>query len=225
MSWIEVVSFALALGLGSSAHCIGMCGVFAIQAASGPGPGAFLAYVLGKMFTYGFLGALAGALGAKIIGDSISVRAWAALLAAITLILAGIFAFLPGRPLAKWTGRLTQWMAPVFAAVQTTSGIRGRFVLGAVTGFLPCGVVYVAAIQSVVSGTILKSVALMFIFGLSTFPSLAFVGFLSGKMRNLLSPRTIRFAGAGLLILIGCLTGWRALVPLLSDTGVQSCCH
>lgn len=225
MTWFEVASFAVVLGLGSSAHCIGMCGAFAIQAASGSGVGAFASYIIGKMFTYAFLGALAGTIGVGVIGDSTHARAWAALMAAVVLVCAGILAFMPGRPLSKWTNKIAQALAPLFAAFRTSSGMGGRFALGALTGFLPCGVVYVAALQSVVAGTTLKSVVLMLIFGLCTFPALAFVGYLSGRMQALLGPRAIRFAGAGLLLVVGLVTGWRAVVPLLSDSGVQSCCH
>lgn len=225
MTWLEVFSFAIALGLGSSAHCIGMCGVFAAKAATGATPGSFSAYILGKVFTYAFIGAVVGSVGAKFVGESVHSRAWAGLFAAFTLIVAGILAILPGRPLSKWTGKLGQWMAPIFAAIRTTNGIAGRFAMGAATGFLPCGIVYVAAIQGVVSGTVLKSAALMTIFGLSTTPALSFVAFLSGKMTNTMRPKTIRLAGAGFLILIGGITAWRSLMPLLSDAGAATCCH
>ena len=225
MSWPEVFSFALLLGIGSSAHCAGMCGVFAIKAASGPGRLSFLAYILGKVFTYAFLGALAGWFGARVISDSASVRAYAALIAAATLILAGILALVPNRAIAPWTRQFVRMLAPVFAAVRTNNGLSGKFALGATTGLLPCGIVYVAAVQAVLSGTIIKSVTLMGVLGLSTAPALLLVGYLSERMTSRLGPRAIRVAGAVLLIVIGSVTAWRALGPILGPAGTASCCH
>ncbi len=225
MSWAEIITFALLLGLGSSAHCAGMCGVFAMKAARGPGLLSFTAYIFGKVFTYAFLGALAGWFGARVISDSASIRAYAGLIAATTLIVAGILALFPSRAIASWTRPLVRLLAPLFAAVRTTGGLTGKFALGAATGLLPCGIVYVAAVQAVLSGTVLKSVALMGVLGLSTAPALLLVGYLSERMTSRLGPRAIRVAGAVLLIAIGSVTAWRAWGPLMGPTGAATCCH
>src|SRR5258705_12260024 len=63
-----------AAGFAGSFHCIGMCGGFACALGGDPhGQGAtlqrHLLYNLGRLSTYCFLGALAGALG-QLIGTS-----------------------------------------------------------------------------------------------------------------------------------------------------------
>ena len=59
------------IGLFGSAHCLGMCGGFALTI--GAVRPAFLStllnqlvYGVGRVFTYGFLGAAAGAVGGKL---------------------------------------------------------------------------------------------------------------------------------------------------------------
>ena len=226
MSWFEVLSFALALGLASSAHCAGMCGVFAIKAAAAPGRLSFALYILGKVFTYCFIGALAGSFGARVIRDSVAIRGYAGLTAAIFLVAAGVMALLPGRAIAPWSRQVTSWLSPLFASIRHIEGNWGRFALGAVTGLLPCGVVYLAGVQAALAGSPVKAVALMGILGLATTPSLLLVAFLSEKIGGRFGKGHVRFAGAVLLLLLGAVTAWRALAPLLIDSGnPAACCH
>ncbi len=225
MSWGEILTFAILLGLASSAHCAGMCGVFAVKAATHRHRGSFLAYVLGKAFTYAFLGALAGWFGARVLRDSNAARAYAAMGAALILIAAGLMSLLPKRRSASWTRHLSQFLKPLFSGARALTGLKGTFALGAVTGLLPCGIVYLAAVQAVLSGTIIKSIALMALVSVSTTPSLLLVGFLSGKIKSRLGPRTIQVGGAILLIAIGLSTAWRAWGPIMMEPGAATCCH
>ena len=125
---------ALLAGLAGSPHCVLMCGGFATGAAAEPG-GVWLWHA-GKLTTYAFLGALAGALGATIPGP----RWMPALVAAVflcwfALALGGLVRephlLIPG--LVRW-GR----------GAARRPGPGWRFVFGLATGFLPCGLVYSA---------------------------------------------------------------------------------
>ena len=79
----SLVASAAVAGLIGSVHCMGMCGGFAI--ACGGRLSHTLAWNVGRITTYGVLGALAGALGGVIPGPS-----WVA--GVVSLALIGWFA-------------------------------------------------------------------------------------------------------------------------------------
>ncbi|HTL11913.1 MAG TPA: sulfite exporter TauE/SafE family protein, partial [Bdellovibrionota bacterium] len=122
----------LATSLMGSAHCAAMCGPLVLSVARSPR--ALIAYHLGRLASYGILGALAGALGAGVV--DLTPATWmsrmsSALIAAV-LILFGI---------SLWRGRgVSLFRIPPrrLAGVQRASGFRPG-VTGFLSAFLPCG--------------------------------------------------------------------------------------
>jgi sulfite exporter TauE/SafE len=73
--------------------------------------------------------------------------------------------------------------------------------LGVVWGWLPCGLVYAAAVYSVSAGGGLQGALIMLMFGIGTLPAMVTVGMLSNRMIRLAQlPRVRR--GAGLVIIL-----------------------
>jgi sulfite exporter TauE/SafE len=99
----------------------------------------------------------------------------------------------------------------------------GRFTFGALNGLLPCGVVYLAALQAAATGGAARAACLMAGFGLGTLPVLGGVGALGGALRGRFTPRTLRFLGGTLLLLTGAVLIGRALLTI--SAGKPSCCH
>ena len=204
---------AFLFGIASSAHCAGMCGVFALRAG---GAGRFALYALGKSATYVVLGTMAGALGAGAVRALGGAQAWLGLAAGLLLVAAGVRLLRPGDPR---TGRVAAFLAPLGAAVESARVSGGAFVFGAATGLLPCGVVYLAAAQGAATASPVGGAISMAAFGLGTVPVLAAVALLGRGAMMRLGPSRIRTVGAFLVILTGVATSVRASIPIFADNG------
>jgi sulfite exporter TauE/SafE len=113
------------------------------------------------------------------------------------------------------------------AAVRQAGTVGGPFALGATTGLLPCGVVYLAAVEGALSASPVEGGVWMASFGLGTVPVLGVVGLLGREIVGRLGGRRLRHAGAALVIATGLFTMWRALAPVLAAGagGEVPCCH
>jgi hypothetical protein len=56
-------------------------------------------------------------------------------------------------------------------------------------------------------------------------PALAAVAVVGSGVRARIGPRALRFASAGLMLLIGLAALYRALLPLVAGGEVPRCCH
>lgn len=231
---LEAVLPGAILGLASSAHCAGMCGVFATQASgcgTGCGPGARAKglglFVLGKTCTYAFLGAVAGTAGVALGGLGTGVRATVTVLAAVALILVGIHRIHPFLTGIRFQPTLPPAAQALGRIVRNAHATGGNFAFGLAVGFIPCGVVYLAALQGVALGDAGLAVLWMIAFGIGTAPVLGVVGWLAGGLFERLSPTTLRRTGGALLLLTGLVALYRALPVILAASSGEPvpCCH
>lgn len=179
----ELVAVA-AGGFLSSAHCIGMCGGFAALVGVGRGSIAPLVarqglYNLGRIFTYAFLGALAGAAGLflsrwRVLGIApAQALAW---LAGLLMILLGLSTLGVLRYRGMPLGILGGAMARIFAGFLNARGNLGYFLAGMANGFLPCGLVYSFLALAAATGDGLGGSMVMVAFGLGTAPAMLVIG-------------------------------------------------
>jgi len=229
--WTEAVVPGFAIGIASSAHCAGMCGAFALRAGTGGrrAPLSMLLYLSGKTFTYVFLGALAGLAGAQIVDRFTGVQGWLGLAVGAVLLLAGVRLLRRPGPIKStgigaWISRVLE---PAFRFAHGAEATGGPFAVGAVTGMLPCGIVYVAAIQGAAVGTPLGGALLMAAFGAGTVPILAAIGLLGHGAVARFGASRLRVTGGILLLAAGSTGVFRALMQLLADpaAGGAVCCH
>lgn len=189
-------------GLLSGLHCVQMCGPIVL--VIGRNRSAQLAYHCGRILTYMALGALAGAAGGGLgmLGRMAGLAQGARIVSGAAMILAGIVMIgffrkpelINIRP-AGFTRRVGRLLtAP-----------RGRFAVGLMLGFLPCGLIYAALLKAMDSATALSGAGTMLAFGLGTAVGLVALGFaasFAGPWINRVAPVTVMLAGALLL--------WRA---------------
>ncbi len=211
------------LGLVSSIHCVQMCGPIVLSYSlplAGGGASqhelalAHLWYNLGRVTTYAALGALAGAAGGAIglAAHLAGIAHGGRIAAGVALIAAGVYLSGILRP-----SGLIRIDSPGIAARLARVGKRfmlsvrptGKFRLGLVLGFLPCGLVYAALLKAVDAGSALGGALTMLAFGLGTSLALGATGLASaafgwrfGRWSNALAGASIMFAGA-LLIWMG----------------------
>lgn len=194
---LTYLGFFLA-GLAGSLHCIGMCGPI-LTAIAGVDRRAeitvngqsvsqrasraahdLLWYHAGRISTYAMLGALAGALGATIreaiwLGQ---LQGWLGFATGlIAFFVAGILLF---KPVTSCSNALeltprNRSLAGAFALLRSLAQQKSpssRFLLGAIMGFIPCGLVYIMLAAVAATGHPLAASLGMIAFGLGTLPAL-----------------------------------------------------
>ena len=172
-------------GLLGSSHCIGMCGPLALalgvqQSKLHVNLGRQLLFSVGRITTYGFLGAVAGASGwwlAERPQTLVNVQSLLSIVAGLTLVwlglsTAGVLPRLTGRWLNSAPCAAASW----FKTLLTTPGAASALVAGAFTGFIPCGLVYAFVVYAASSGNVLRGWATMVAFGLGTVPLMVLAG-------------------------------------------------
>ncbi len=220
MNWL---AFFLGGFLGS-AHCIGMCGGFALAIGATrtrliPAIIAQLIYSTGRIFTYTFLGASAGAVGlalSQFTGALTMLQQTMSVVAGIFMLVIGI-STLTGFGLESMHRRfpwMTTHVTRLFSAtMQHFTHRPGRwsfFLAGLFTGFLPCGLVYAFLALAMAAGNPLESMLAMAIFGVGTIPAMVALGCGSSLMSHLTRVRIHRLA-ACFVVLLGFATIARGL--------------
>lgn len=221
----------LLAALAGSLHCIGMCGPIllaftgAMKTAAPPGPSSapsaaapppiawgLLWYHAGRVWTYGMLGLLAGYVGCCLRHSS-SLIGWqrvVGLIAGGLVVLVGValMGVIPRLRLDRSgaCGIKKIWTMPLLRSLLRQRSVTSRLLLGALMGFLPCGLVYsmLAIVASLPSP--LHAALGMVIFGVGTIPSLTAV-----LVTSHLLPAAWRAAGTRLAAILVIFTGlWMA---------------
>jgi len=204
---------AFLIGILGSGHCLGMCGGITSMLTSSipnqisqPKSRLVFSYNFGRIFSYTVIGAIVGFTGsiaAKQIGMPL----------AILRIIAALFLIFLGLYIGKWLMWLSQiekvgknfWrlispFAKHFIPVDTSLKALG---LGALWGWLPCGLVYSMLTWSLASGNAINGALIMTFFGLGTLPSLLIMSYGAIKIKTLINHIVFRKTIALSLILYG----------------------
>ncbi|MBO9551682.1 sulfite exporter TauE/SafE family protein [Pseudomonas sp.] len=208
---LPLLGSALVLGLLGGGHCLGMCGglMGALTLAIPPEQRGrrlrlLMAYNLGRILSYACAGLLLGLAGWALASSpaAMALRVVAALL----LIAMGLY-------LAGWWSGLTRiealgrglWrhIQPAASRLMPVSSVPRALLLGALWGWLPCGLVYSTLLWAASQGNAGYSAALMLAFGLGTWPILLATGLAAERVNALLRRRSVRMAGGLLVILFG----------------------
>ncbi len=212
---------ALIVGLLGGGHCVGMCGGI-VSAVSLALPGQrprvdfLLAYNAGRIASYTAAGALAGAIGASgfFMQHVLPVEQLLYALASVMLVVLGLY--LAGLwqgvlVLERLGGVLWKHIQPVSRHFLPMRSLPRALALGAVMGWLPCGLVYSVLVAALATGSVAQGALLMLAFGLGTLPTLMAMGLAAARLKNFLQHIWVR-RGAGLLVMaFGVLGLWRVM--------------
>jgi sulfite exporter TauE/SafE len=174
-------------GLLGSAHCVGMCGGFAVTIGVGArdfGSNVMrqLTYTLGRVITYSFFGVVAGYSGfwlSRRVGTFVNVQACLSLLAGTLLVVQGMRGLhLWPRPFHHAAGSAgTVCLAGTFVGpFLAAPGWSSILIAGILTGFLPCGLVYGFLSLASSSASVLHGLLTMCVFGAGTAPIMILTG-------------------------------------------------
>ncbi|MCB9507398.1 MAG: sulfite exporter TauE/SafE family protein [Myxococcales bacterium] len=173
---LTLTAAAFGVGFVGSLHCVGMCGPFAALAGQGSGWRGVATYSAGRTATYAALGAGAGLLGSTLaqlrtLGALVSIG----IIVVVALQLAGIL------PEPRFASRVA---GPLVRRL--SARVRGfRFLLGAASALMPCGLVYAALGVAVTAGSPSMGALAMVAFGLATWPALLAVGVGAGRIASM----------------------------------------
>lgn len=215
---LPIIAPMFLIGLLGAGHCAGMCGgiVAALGFATDSNQSRWpiiLTYNLGRISSYGLMGALVGLLGQ--FGDQfLSLGPWLRAIAGLLLILMGFY-------LADWWKVLTVlerggqllWkrLQPLGKGLFKVHSVGRGFLYGMLWGWLPCGLVYSALAFAGASASPGTGSLAMMAFGLGTLPAMLVGGIFSAQLRSFLQGRWLRVAMAMVLIVFGSWTLWSAM--------------
>jgi sulfite exporter TauE/SafE len=221
---MTVLISALILGLFGSFHCLGMCGPIAFVLPVNRNNKIkmslqTLLYHLGRMTAYGLIGVLFGYLG-----EGISLVGFQQKVSLIMGVIMVIFAFVPStkvlrlKPFAFWN-KFVYFVKSSLSEYLKKKSTFGFYVIGFFNGLLPCGLVYVAVVGAVATGSSVMGALYMVIFGLGTAPMMTLAiylgNFVSVAIRNKINkliPYAVAVVGI-LFILRGLNLGIKYISP------------
>ncbi|MBD3637338.1 MAG: sulfite exporter TauE/SafE family protein [Crocinitomicaceae bacterium] len=207
---------ALILGLLGSWHCVAMCGPIAVMVPGSKGKNKWIAmglYHLGKITSYVLIGAFFGLFTAFITSFKIQ--------AVITIsagILFGIIAFAPAilnyieKKGFKFFNSVIHFKNKLANSLNKNSAEYGLYI-GFFNGFIPCGMVYMAAIAAMVQPSLIESSLYMVLFGLGTVPLLTLAMYTSGFLKRKLLMRSVSIRTAA-LVFISIFMIWKGISHL-----------
>jgi hypothetical protein len=182
---------ALTLGFLGSTHCVAMCGGIVSVLAAGAAPNLrrnerppllrIVLYSVGRIGSYALAGVAVGALG-LLVRDALPVRVGqVALRAGAGLLMLGLGLHLTG--LFRGFAVLERAGAPLWRRLEPAAKrllpVRSGWhalALGAVWGWVPCGMVYTALGLAAASGSAPGGALVMALFGAGTLPAMVLFG-------------------------------------------------
>ena len=218
---------ALILGLLGSFHCVGMCGPIAFMLPvdrqnSFKKVIQISIYHFGRLLTYSLIGLVFG-----LVGKSLYIFGIQQQLSIIIGALMIIIVLIPYKTFNKYN-----FSKPLYKFISKIKTALGKelkkktpdtfLTIGFLNGFLPCGLVYMALLGAIATGSALEGSLYMFVFGIGTIPlmttAIYFSRFLSGVVR-----KKIQKAIPVFVVIIGLLFIVRGLglgIPYISPTPV-----
>jgi len=208
---VPLLLSALVLGLLGGGHCLGMCGglMGALTMAIPADQRAkrlrlLMAYNLGRVLSYAVAGFVIGLAGWAVANSPAAMVL--RVVAALLLITMGLY-------LAGWWSGLTRieslgrslWrhIQPIASRLMPVTSLPRALAVGALWGWLPCGLVYSTLLWSASQGDALDSALLMLAFGIGTWPVLLATGLAAERLTALLRKRGVRVVGGVMVILFG----------------------
>ena len=201
------------VGLLGGVHCLGMCGsivgIFTAQVPKERSRWPFhLAYSSGRILSYLVAGALVGAVGQAglLMRDAVPVQHLlfalsSLMLVALGLYLAGVWGAV--RQLERLGGSVWKRLQPYTARLLPVNTVPRALGLGALWGWLPCGLVYSVLLAALASGSAARGALIMLAFGLGTLPNLLAIGLFWESIKGWVQSPRVRLSAGMLVVMFG----------------------
>lgn len=193
--------------------------IVAVDPAPASALARVLAYNTGRIGSYMLAGAIAGGLagGAQSLANLAGVQLGFYWLANLMLVALGLHLMNAWRGLA-WLeqGGRVLWqraqptLAPMMKTLLPADRPHQALALGALWGWLPCGMVYSVLLTAMLSGDALDGAAVMLAFGLGTLPMLVGLGLLGARVQRAMRRPALRIICGMAVLAFGLLGLMRA---------------
>lgn len=211
---------ALLMGLAGSLHCVGMCSPLAATVASLHRWKATLwIYNGSRILTYGLVGALLAVVGGWLSLPRFQ-SAFAMVSGLLILLLAAGVAWPSGAFLSKPVAIFYSRLQTAFAKHLQQHRLVSVAVMGMLNGLLPCGLVYLALLNTLGAQSPALGFGWMVIFGLGTGPAMMGAGWLVATVQKRFSIPIRRWATVSMLV-CGLLLVGRAYVDVFQHLGAR----
>ena len=215
MSLTVATIAAFTAGLAASAHCLAMCGAIsvALSRSSPPKAGYVVARQLGRVASYTLAGGAMGGLGQTLlfVGQSGTVRLALQVLFALSWLWLAARLLKPNLRL-PWAsnlgGRIWARLQPLTRAFLPASTPGRAFVLGALWGFMPCGLSYAMLMIAATQGSALGGAAIMAAFGLASTFALGALDLGARRVDQVRLSPWLRGLGAACAIALAAISLW-----------------
>lgn len=167
-------------GLIGNFHCLGMCGPLLIslqqnRVRSEHGVIKSFLYQLGRIFSYVFLGLILGFLGEGFFIGGLLQALSICLGVLLFLHALNHFVALPFLGKSNFLFAAYQKLQSLILPLLNKGSFSSTFILGALNGMLPCGLVYMGLAGAMASGSWFYGLQFMGGFGLGTVPVMLFL--------------------------------------------------
>ena len=227
---MPLLAAAFGAGLLGSAHCLGMCGGISGLFAAGATVASIktqlplaIAYNLGRVLSYAFLGVIIALIGSTAVSAIPDLAGPVRLAGGILIIVVGLqvaFGWRLLAPIEKIGATIWNRLVPHTEALIPANSVSKATGLGLIWGWLPCGLVYSALLLAATTADAISGGLVMVAFGLGTMPAMVATGLSASKLATFMNRNRL---GAGLLIvLLGVAT---LAMPLTSMLGSAEHIH
>lgn len=147
---------------------------------------AHLVYNLGRITSYALIGAFFGLIGSIFVMTKVVMGSFYVFIG-LMMILMGLSLFGKVRFLTSIESSIatSSFVKSAFSKLIRSKSLGSFYLLGALNGFLPCGLVYFFAATAASTGSPFWGAIVMVVFGLSTLPAMigfgVIIGFLKGS--------------------------------------------
>ena len=209
-----LASAAFLAGIAGGVHCAAMCGPIVAACAGSRGVSASwrgaATYNFGRILSYVLAGALAGAFGSAsfaLRGDTSAQSMMAALAGSALLVLALHLAGFASVTRTLEAGGAVLWrrLQPYSRRVLPADTLPRVLALGALWGWLPCGMVYAALVTAVATADPAEGALVMLAFGAGTVPNMFALAMAAKRLQRVLRIQVYRRTVAAVIAAFGVL--------------------
>ena len=211
------------IGILASFHCVGMCGGFVMAySCVGKKPDAekttaaksknyrlHLQYNLGRLISYTIIGGILGGFG-SFFGINPNFSGALLLVASIFMVMMGLGLATDISWLEKIKLRTPEFIAKFIFKNRQNRQPKGPFVIGLLTGFMPCGPLQAMQLYALSTGSALTGALTMAVYALGTIPLLFGFGSFVSLLTTSRMKQLLKISGI-IVILLGLLTFSRAM--------------
>lgn len=193
------------LGFFTSFHCVGMCGGILLTQTINKKENNLckkssfmtaIKYNSGRIISYTIIGGIVGALG-SIFSATVQIQN-------LIKIVAGVFMIISGLHMIG-IKIFNNIHIPIFFKKSTcVNNHKNPFIIGYLSGFLPCGPLQTMQLYALSSGSFIMGASSMFVFSLGTLPIMLTFAYFSSRINSLFNEKIYKYVGI-LIVILGIL--------------------